>query len=142
MSLLTLDDISLAIGDRKLLAHANLAIEPGERVCLIGRNGAGKSTLLRLLTGAQQPDSGEVRYKQDLRISQLEQSLPEGRDETVRAHVAAGLAHLQTLIDDYRTHTEQSLDTAGLKELQALQLRIEAEGGWHIEQRVETVLSE
>ncbi|HET7588018.1 MAG TPA: ATP-binding cassette domain-containing protein [Gammaproteobacteria bacterium] len=142
MTLLTLDNMSLAIGDQRLLRDASLAIEADERVCLIGRNGAGKSTLLRLITGAQHPDAGEIRYKQGLRISQLDQALPAARGETVREHVAAGLAHLQTLIEEYREQAERPLDSGGLKELEALQLRIEAEGGWHIEQRVDTVLTE
>ncbi|HET6726179.1 MAG TPA: ATP-binding cassette domain-containing protein [Gammaproteobacteria bacterium] len=142
MTLITLDNIFLAIGDRRLLRDASLTMEPGERVCLIGRNGAGKSTLLRLITGAQQPDAGEIRYKQGLRISQLDQSLPVTGDETVRDYVAAGLAHLQTLIEDYRAQAAKPPGDNSLKELEALQLRIEAEGGWHIDQRVETVLTE
>lgn len=143
MTLLTLDDISLSIGDRRLLGHASLTVEPDERICLIGRNGAGKSTLLRMIMGAQPPDAGEIRYRQDLRISQLAQSLPETRTETVRGYVAAGLAHLQALIDDYGERSaQQPLDAAGLRELEALQHRIEAEGGWSLDQRVEALLTE
>ncbi|HET6628418.1 MAG TPA: ATP-binding cassette domain-containing protein, partial [Woeseiaceae bacterium] len=67
MTLLTLDGISLDIGDQPLLLHASLTLEPNERVCLIGRNGAGKSTLLRIITGEQQADAGEIRRKQGLR---------------------------------------------------------------------------
>ncbi|HET9679117.1 MAG TPA: ATP-binding cassette domain-containing protein, partial [Gammaproteobacteria bacterium] len=142
MTLLTLDDISLEIGDQPLLRDANLTLEPGERVCLIGRNGAGKSTLLRLITGEQQADSGEIRYKQHLRISQLAQSLPDELDQTVTEHVAGGLAHLQELIHAYQQLAAQNPDASGLRELQDLQQRIDAEGGWHLDKRVETVLSD
>lgn len=142
MTLLTLDDISLEIGDQPLLRHANLTIDPGERVCLIGRNGAGKSTLLRLITGEQQADSGDIRYKQHLRISQLAQSLPEELDQTVHDYVAGGLAHLKSLIEAYQHLAAQNPDTNGLRELQDLQQRIDAEGGWHLDKRVETVLSD
>lgn len=143
MSLLTLDEVCLRMGDRRLLRDASITLEPDERICLIGRNGAGKSTLLRLVTGAVQPDAGEIRYRHGLRISQLQQELPTGSAETVREHVGAGLMHLQTLIAQYRAlAVAPPLGRAGLKELEELQTRIEAEGGWHIEQRVETVITE
>lgn len=142
MSLLTLDDISLDIGDQPILRHASLQLAPDERVCLIGRNGAGKSTLLRIITGAQQVDGGEIRYRQNLRVSQLEQTLPEALDFTVQDYVATGLAHLRELIDEYQRRSAGELDRAGLKELEVLQRRIEAEGGWSLDRQVERILTE
>ena len=68
MFLVRLDDVSLAFGPRKLLRGAELSIEPAERVCLVGRNGAGKTPVLRLVTGARDPDEGEVRRHGDLCI--------------------------------------------------------------------------
>jgi ATP-binding cassette subfamily F protein uup len=142
MTLLVLDDISLDIGDQSLLRHTALTLEPNERVCLIGRNGAGKSTLLRIITGEQQADAGEIRRRQGLRISQLEQALPENLDLPVHEYVAAGLAHLQALIDEYRRRSGTELDRAGLRELEDLQRRIDAEGGWSLDKQVERILSE
>lgn len=142
MTLLVLDDISLDIGDQPLLRHAALALEPNERICLIGRNGAGKSTLLRLITGEQQADAGEIRRRQGLRISQLEQALPEILDLRVHEYVAAGLAHLQALIDEYGRRSAVELDRAGLRELEDLQRRIDAEGGWSLDKQVERILSD
>ncbi|MDZ7737379.1 MAG: ATP-binding cassette domain-containing protein [Gammaproteobacteria bacterium] len=142
MSLVTIDDVSLEFGDLPILRHADLTLEANERVCLIGRNGAGKSTLLRLITGEQQPDSGEIRYRQALRISQLHQALPDEIDQSVHAFVAGGLVHLGQLIDEYHALSVKTLDKKGLHELHDLQHRIEAEGGWNLDQRIETVLSE
>jgi len=142
MPLVTIDDLSLEFGDLPILRHADLTIEPNERVCLIGRNGAGKSTLLKLITGEQQPDSGEIRYRQSLRISQLHQALPDEINQSVHAFVAGGLVHLGQLIDEYHALSARALDNKGLHELHDLQHRIEAEGGWNLDQRVETVLSE
>jgi len=56
--LLTLQDIRLAIGNTLLLDGAELSVEAGERLCVVGRNGSGKSTLLRIAAGLIQPDSG------------------------------------------------------------------------------------
>lgn len=142
MPLLTIDDVSLELGDQPLLRHASLTMESGERVCLIGRNGAGKSTLLRLITGEQQLDSGEIRHGQALRISQLAQALPNELDQTVHAFVVGGLAHLATLIKQYHLQSQKKMDAAGLRALEELQRRIEAEGGWHLDQRVDTILTE
>jgi ATP-binding cassette subfamily F protein uup len=142
MTLLTLDELTLDIADQPILRQASLTLEQGERVCLIGRNGAGKSTLFKLITGEMQADSGEIRMKQDLRISQLEQSLPESLGETVYEHVAAGLVHLQGLIEQYEALSQRELDKRGLRELQDLQQRIDAEGGWSLDKRVETVLTD
>jgi len=56
--LLTLQDIRLGIGSTSLLDGAELSVEAGERLCVVGRNGSGKSTLLRIAAGLIQPDSG------------------------------------------------------------------------------------
>ena len=142
MTLLRFDDISLEFGDQPLLVEANLTIESGERICLIGRNGSGKTSLLRLITGQVQPDHGEIQYKNDLRISQLEQNLPETLDLTVREFVARGLDRIQGWLDEYQRLSNGHPDKHQLREIEKLQHRIEAAEGWHIEQRIETILSE
>jgi len=142
MSLVVLDNISLQFSDQPILRNTDLSIDNNERICIIGRNGAGKSTLFRVITGEQQPDSGEVRYRHALRISQLLQALPDELDQSVHEFVIGGLAHLRGLIEKYKIQSEQALDSRGLKQLDELHHLIEAEGGWNIDQRVATVLSE
>ena len=142
MSLVQIIDASYAIGDMPILRGASLALEPAERVALIGRNGAGKSTLFKLIVGALQPDAGEVRRRRFLRISQLEQSLPEERPVTVFEHVAGGLDHLRGLIAEHQRLSQTALDAQGLRDLTELQHAIEDEGGWDVERRVATVLTE
>jgi len=142
MSLLSFTGLSLEIGDQPILRRAELTLEPGERVALIGRNGAGKSTLLRILEGDLKPDSGEIRAKPGLRISRLTQLLPEVGEETIQEYVAQGLSHLQVLLDRYHHRTASPMDEYALKELEELQHRIDTEGGWNLERRIETLLSE
>jgi len=91
MALLSLRDVSLAFGGPRLLDHVELQIEPGERVCLLGRNGEGKSTLLRLIRGEIEPDEGQVIRQQGLRVSLLPQDVPRDRTGTVADQVAPGL---------------------------------------------------
>ena len=142
MSLIQLDDISIEFGDTPLLSHADFVVEPGERICLIGRNGAGKSTLLKIITGQIQPDHGEINRRQHLRISQLEQTLPGSIERKVPDVVREGLADQLALIEEFNRLSEQALDKHGLKALEALQTRIESGGGWNIDQQVQTIISQ
>ena len=73
--ILRLDGVSLAFGSRPLLEQASLQVEPGERVCVVGRNGEGKSSLLKLVSGKQAPDSGAVWLRPGTRIAVLEQDI-------------------------------------------------------------------
>ena len=86
MALIRFDEVSLAFGDHVILREASLAIEPGERVCLIGRNGAGKSTTLKLITGELEHDHGDIVCSSNLVVSQLAQTLPEAMDQPGPRH--------------------------------------------------------
>jgi len=142
MSLFRFEDVSLDFGDQKILTQAGFAVEPDERVCLIGRNGAGKSTTLKLITGEIEPDTGEVIRKSGLVVSQLAQDLPEAMDREVREVVTSGLAGIQLLLTEYRERSQQALDKQGLADLEALHQLIDTHGGWNIEQRVEATISD
>ncbi|MBM4221265.1 MAG: ABC-F family ATP-binding cassette domain-containing protein, partial [Gammaproteobacteria bacterium] len=142
MSLVRLDQLSLAFGEQKLLTNVDFDIEAGERVCLIGRNGTGKTTLFRLITGEAQPDSGTIQYRNGLVVSTLAQELPEALEATVREVVADGLADVRALVDEYEQLSHQQLDKQGLARLDKLQHRIDELDGWRIEQRVELMITE
>lgn len=73
MALITLIDAHLAYGDLPLLDEANISIEPGERVGLIGRNGTGKSSLLSVLAGKTMLDAGQLQRMDGLTIHYVEQ---------------------------------------------------------------------
>jgi ATP-binding cassette subfamily F protein uup len=142
MFLVRLDAVNLAFGARKLLRQANLSIEAGERVCLVGRNGAGKTSLLHLVSGELEPDEGEVRRQGHLCISELAQVWPADENALVGEFVSVGLAHIIALTRQYQAQAESTLDARGLRELQELHGHIDAHGGWHPQQQVETVCTE
>jgi ATP-binding cassette subfamily F protein uup len=142
MSLLRFDEVSLDFGDLKILTEAEFSIDAGERVCLIGRNGAGKSTTLKLITGELEPDRGEIVRSQDLVVSELAQTLPEAMNLPVRDVVRAGLSDIEALLAEYQRRSRLDLDRQGMLELEALHARIDAHEGWHIEQRVDTVITD
>ncbi|HRP35225.1 MAG TPA: ATP-binding cassette domain-containing protein, partial [Gammaproteobacteria bacterium] len=140
--LLRFDQVSLRFGDQLILSAADFGIEPGERVCLIGRNGAGKTSLLKLISGTLSPDDGAIQARAGLRISRLEQTLPDELDLTVRESVMLGLAGVRGLVDDYQRLAGRALDKLGLQQLEELHRRIDAVDGWHIERAVDTMLTE
>ena len=142
MSLLRFDEVSLEFGELKILREADFSIETGERVCLIGRNGAGKSTTLKLISGDLEPDRGEIVRGQSLVISQLAQTLPEAMDQRVRDVVRSGLNDIEALLEEYRQRSKLDLDRQGMQELEALHAKIDGHEGWHIEQRVDTVITD
>src|SRR5690606_41751161 len=93
--ILRLDDVSLAFGSRPLLEHASLQVEPGERVCVVGRNGEGKSSLLRLAYQKLLPDSGAVWLRPGTRRAVLEQDIVTVQEALVHEVVAGGLEDLE-----------------------------------------------
>jgi len=125
---LRLDDVSLAFGSRPLLLHASLLVEPGERVCVVGRNGEGKSSSLRLACRQLLPDSGSVWLRPGARIAVMEQDIAEVAEATVRQVVAAGLAAIEGLESwEIPTRTEIVLTQLGLDGEARYE---ELSGGW------------
>jgi ATP-binding cassette subfamily F protein uup len=143
--LIRFDAISVAFGDQQILADAMLAIEPGERVCLIGRNGAGKSTTLRLITGEIQADEGKIERPSSLRWALLDQKLAEESHRTARDFVALGMRRQLERIAAFQELTaraEANADKATLREIEALQREIDAGGGWSVDVQVDRIISE
>jgi ATP-binding cassette subfamily F protein uup len=144
MPLLRLDKVSLAYGHHALLDRVELVVGRGERLCLVGRNGEGKSSLLRLVSGAAAPDDGGVWIRPGTRAAHLAQEVTLESDESVFDVVAGGLPELGRLIADYH-HAAAELAgvsaSEGMERLARLQHELEAQGGWQVEQRVETVLA-
>ncbi len=90
-SLLNLLDVSLHFGGPAILEKINFQVDPGERVCLLGRNGAGKSTLMKVIMGDMKPDTGDVFRPSGAVYRRLTQEIPTDLAGTVHDIVAAGL---------------------------------------------------
>ncbi|MFO1417722.1 MAG: ATP-binding cassette domain-containing protein [Methylotetracoccus sp.] len=142
MPLLSLNRVSIAFGASPLLDEAELHLDAGERVGLVGRNGEGKSTLLRILSGQIQPDSGEVQRQPGLRLALLGQAPRLPDHGTIYDAVAEALGEIGHWISEYhRLSDGLAGGAADVRALETLQHQLEAHDGWRLRQRVETVLS-
>ena len=139
MPLITLQNVDYSVGGPLLLEKAELSIESGERIALIGRNGAGKSTLMKLMAGELKPDDGEVRVQQGVRVTRLEQEVPHGASGSVFDVVADGLGELgHWLAEFHRLSHAETFDGDAMGKVQA---RIDAADGWALDQRVSETLT-
>ncbi|MFC4258925.1 ATP-binding cassette domain-containing protein [Marinobacter lacisalsi] len=141
MPLLTLEEISLAYGMQPLLDHASLVVEPGERVCLLGRNGEGKSTLLKIIAGEVTPDGGVVRLDSGARLSVLPQMLPSDDTRTAYEVVSGAFPETGELLADFHRLSQQA-DEASLDRMMKVQERLEALDGWRLDQKVSAILEQ
>ena len=144
MPLLHLQQGHLAFGHVPLFEDADLRVDAGERIALIGRNGTGKSSLLKAIAGDVPLDAGLVWRAPGLRIARLEQDVPGGADRSVFDEISAGLGALGEAVAAYH-HAALDLaahpdDAARLDQLSALQHRLELLDGWRLEERVELVI--
>ena len=105
MSLLVLSKLSLRVAGRTLLDQADLSVEPGRRIGLVGRNGAGKSTLLAAIAGDIAPDGGEIRLSSRARMARVRQEAPSG-PANLRDTVLAGDLERTALLVEAETATD------------------------------------
>lgn len=137
MSLIIFDQVQFALGAAPLLDQCSFTIEKGERIALVGRNGAGKSTLLKLILGKHQPDAGNIKYAQGLKIGHLQQDLPAGDDRTVMDVVLAGAGEVGEALIKYQALLMDA--DPDLDHLNTLQEIIEKGDGWQFQNKAEAI---
>lgn len=142
MSLVRINNGSLAYGYTPLLQKADFTIEPGERVCIVGRNGAGKSSLMKVLSGDVLLDDGEFNIATDVKVSRLQQDPPKAEKGTVYAYIAAGLQDVGEKLERYH-QLSHDVGTASpeqmermLKQMALLQEDIDHLNGWQLDNRI------
>ncbi|AXE62003.1 ATP-binding cassette domain-containing protein [Candidatus Thioglobus sp. NP1] len=137
MPLITLDNISLRFSEKIILDEINATILKGDKIGLIGRNGEGKSSFLKVLAGYINADDGNLKVKNNTRISYLEQQPPEDNDYFLFSIVAQGLGEVGDLLASYH----ESLQNGDNKKNSQLQEEIESRDLWHYLHQIETILN-
>ncbi len=144
MSLIRLRNIHVGFGGPAILESVSVSIEAGERLCLLGRNGTGKSTLLKVISGEVKADSGDLEFKQNLKIAVLDQEPRGDLEGFIFDVVAAGLGKNAKLLQDYHhalhNFSENNNDQT-IAELERAQDQVDTHNAWQLNQQVEEVLS-
>ncbi len=146
MALITFSDVCLSFGGPLLLDHANLQVEPGERLCLVGRNGEGKTSLLKLIHSEVAPDSGTINFQKGITIAGLKQEVPRDLEGSVFDIVAKGLEEQGILLSDHH-HVSRLLETKGndnrlLQQLDRIQQALDACDGWRMHEQIRKVMEQ
>lgn len=144
MPLATLESVSLAYGHVPLLDHADLLLDAGERVGLIGRNGTGKSSLLKILAGQTHADDGVVWHRPGLRLAYVAQEPVLDPVHTVFEAALQGLGPVKQLLMEYDhvTHAvEKDHGETLMQRLTHLSTELDRHDAWRFKSRVEAALS-
>ncbi|GAB4137180.1 MAG: ABC-F family ATP-binding cassette domain-containing protein [Sphingomonadales bacterium] len=112
--LLSITDLRFGYGEQLLFDGADLSLNDGERVGLVGRNGIGKSTLFGLITGALAPETGSVAIHPRARVGEVAQEAPTGEASLIATVLAANLELTQL-----QTALAQEQDPNALAEIHA-----------------------
>ncbi|MCU0579212.1 MAG: ATP-binding cassette domain-containing protein, partial [Desulfobacterota bacterium] len=146
--MISLDHISKFYGRQDLLKEVSCAINPGDKIALVGVNGTGKTTLLKIILGRLEPDQGQVHLKKGLRIGYLPQEIIQLRGKSVIELVMeldADLLKAQTEYKEVSRHLNQAEDPQEQMALAARQSRLLEElerlGGYDLEARAKQILA-
>jgi ATP-binding cassette subfamily F protein uup len=145
VNLLTIENLTKQLGERPLFEGANLMINEGDRIGLIGVNGSGKSTLLKLAAGLESPDAGSIQLAGGKKVEYLPQE-PELDDElmVLETIFASESPQMQLLAHYEETSAalqEEPNNVALQEELTHLTAEMERTGGWTAEANAKAILT-
>ena len=145
MSIVAAHGLQKGYGNHIVLRSADLIIEPGERVGVVGLNGAGKSTLGKLLAGVETSDAGTIAKRRGARIEYLEQVPKFDGELTAEQAVMQGLSAWNDAVARHGAASaalgDPSADTERLLNEQASAAdEVERLGGWDQLHRVHAVM--
>jgi len=126
--ILNAQNISKTFGVSPLFRNIAFTIGEGDRIGVIGPNGSGKSTLLQILSGAMEPDSGEVAVRKRTRLSLVHQDSQFAAGQTVRNVIEAALQRSSVPNDEWQARLAETLGRAGLEDLDIAAESLS--GGW------------
>lgn len=134
---LDIQHLTKSIGDLVLFDDISFSVAEGQHVGLIAKNGAGKSTLLGILSGQEDYDSGDITFRNDLRVGYLQQTPHYDPALSVIDACFSQAGELSDLISRY----ERCLDTPGNPGLAELIDEMERREAWDFELRAKQILT-
>lgn len=146
MALVTITDITKAYQGRSIFNGLSFELQKGQKIGLIGPNGAGKTTLFKMLTGLEQPDTGEVAIAKSCRWSYVSQQPNLDPEKSLRYEITKAFSEIQEVerqfhqaAEDLGKYTEGPEHEAAMERYDRLQHEFEHLGGYDIQRRIEIV---
>ena len=136
--ILQVENLTKSFGDLILLRDVSFGINEGDKIGLIAKNGSGKTTLLNILTGAEPYDSGNVVFRNDIRVAYLPQEPNYEKDLTVMEACFNTQNEVVQLIAKY----EELLASENHDELDKVLVKMDMLKAWDYEQRIKQILSQ
>jgi ABC transport system ATP-binding/permease protein len=144
MKMITIENVTKTYGEKELFKGITFTIGERERAGLIGVNGTGKSSLLKIVAGIDQPDSGDIIFGKDYKISFLSQRPEMEPERTVLDQVFSGEAPILKLMRDYErvlSELGSKPEDSGLQEkLYDLQRKMDSSDGWDANTAAKSIL--
>jgi ATPase subunit of ABC transporter with duplicated ATPase domains len=147
-NMIRIENISKQNSHRLLFIEASAALNKGEKIGLVGPNGAGKTTLFRMITGAEQPDEGQVATEKGVTIGYFDQDVGEMAGRSAVAEVMEGAGPVSTVANELRALEAAMSDPDRMDEMDAIierygevQARYEELDGYALEGRAREVLA-
>ena len=146
--MIRLDNISKQQGHQILFIEASAALQRGEKVGLVGPNGAGKTTLFRMITGAEQPDEGQVAVDRGVTIGYFSQDVGEMAGRSAVSEVMDGAGPVSAVATELKALEAAMADPGRAGEIDEIiarygevQARFEELDGYALETRAREVLA-
>ena len=137
MNILSIDNLSKAFSDKKLIDGVTLGLSKGEKVAIVGRNGAGKSTLLKIVMGIEHADAGVIAIHKSCTVGYLEQDpiLPAGKKI-----IEVALESRKDICDAIMLY-EKSMETLDSDDMEKAITMMDALQAWEFEDKAKRILS-
>ena len=137
-SYLQIENLTKSYGNRILFADITFGVEEGDKIGVIAKNGTGKSTLLNIISGKESPDSGKITFRNNLRVSILEQ-IPSFIDG---ATVIEACMHDDSKMANTISQYEQALSTGDSDIINKAIHQMDTAGAWDYEDRLKQLLTQ
>ncbi len=147
--MLNIHNLSISFGGEYLFEEIAYRLNAGDRVGLVGKNGAGKSTMLKILSGEQEPDSGQIAKDKEIKVGFLKQDIDFVQGRTVLEESYEAFTDIKTIERDIEKINSQLAERSDyesesynqlITDLSDLTNRYEILGGYNYQGETERVL--
>ena len=144
MNLLSVENLEKNFGERILFKNLSFGLNRGDKIALIANNGTGKSSMLKILAGIDTADNGKVIFRNNCKVSYLEQDTIFDNNITINELIDSAHNKISILVNDYNKAVEEHSTNSNSKTKLALEeitAKMDQENAWDYQRRSKQILS-